>query len=105
MAKRAKQVKKRVKPEQEPVQQVIVGDSNVERLVQAAWRGMVEEIRQKNASGADVISATINIARMGIRLALDTGKLSPEQAAHNRKAIRDTIQQFLLDTVDEGQVM
>ncbi len=78
---------------------------NVERLVAAAWRGMLDELNVEEGSAEDVINASINIARTGIRYACSAASgNSPEQLEHNRRVIGDTLKMLLMDTVDDLKV-
>jgi hypothetical protein len=77
-----------------------VSRANVQRLVNAAWRGMLEELTVENSSAEDVLNAAINIARGAILFACKISG-TPEEQTHNRHAIRESIQLLLLDTIED----
>lgn len=77
---------------------------NVQRLVDAAYKGMEGAI--EGTSAEDVVNAAIAIAAGAIRYACSNACAENNDALlFNRRAIRAALQKLLLETIDDLQVM
>lgn len=83
-----------------------VNPDHVRNLIRAGWTGMSAVMEDdKTYTAEEVVNASVNLARQGIKYAMDPQFYTSEQVHANRQAIRETLKKLLLDTADDAQVM
>ncbi len=86
---------------------MMVHEENVRRLVRAAFDGMIAEQKLHGlASGADVIAAGVQMARMCINFACSSdGGCTLQDVAKNKQLMKNVLMEMMLLTADELKVM
>ena len=74
----------------------------VKALVNAGLDGMVAYAKDHETSDVEVVNALMNMAGRGVAVALGTSE--PVRRAHNIKAVQDTLQKLILQTLDDMAV-